>query len=168
MKQIVFITAVTLMFCGCPKRPYAQDLEGLTGPAYAAAMNERLHRLQERNAARAATAPAPTRRVKEPARAVQRPVLTGPAYAAARSQMLYQWQRRNAATGFHGQGLTGPYYAAYEANVKANQRLWNGTWPNNFYYPYYTPPRKPGSVSRLNDPWLWYSQQPYGWFQWRY
>lgn len=163
MKQIILIIAIVLI---C-ERGMAQDTTGLTGPAYAAAMKERLRKLQKENAtARDATVPAPIRS-EEPARAIPRPVLTGPAYAAARNQAIRRLQYNNWRAGFYGQGRTGPYYAAYSANVKANQRLWNGTWQNNYFW-FYTPYRKPGTVSRLNDPWIWYSQQPYGWFQWRY
>jgi hypothetical protein len=96
--------------------------------------------------------------------------LTGPAYAAARARWLYNIQARNARN--YRTAPVGPAYAWQMANIKANQRFANGTWPNNTYFfrPYRTPKTylNTPAFRPLSDPWMWYGQQPWGWWQWRY
>lgn len=154
MKKLTFITIILVFFS------VVESIAGdPVGPAYAAQKAAELKALQQRNAA---NRPAPAPRPAAPPAAVEQPQLTGPAYSYARQKWLYGVQRQNAR--YWGSAPVGPAYANYNLRVKANQRLWNGTWPNNTYWfarptvrirgPYLSTPAFRG----LSDPYIWNSQ----------
>jgi hypothetical protein len=152
MKHLTFLTAIFVL---------ASPLHAgePVGPAYAAQKAAELKELQRRNAAKRVDTAPTVRPVEQP---TEQPQLTGPAYAAARQRWLRGIQRKNAR--YWGTAPVGPAYAAATQQVKANQRLWNGTWTNNMYWfsrptvrikgPYQSTPAFRG----LNDPYVWGSQ----------
>lgn len=155
MKNLT-LTTIVLLISSIPSQA-----DEPVGPAYAAQKAAELKALQAANAAKR-SAPRPAAAPVEIAPASP-PPLTGPAYAAARQRWLWSVQRRNAR--YWGTAPVGPAYAAYTQRVKASQRLWNGTWPNNMYWPWSRPTvriRGPylstPAFRGLNDPYIWGSQ----------
>jgi hypothetical protein len=145
MRQLFLAIAIVI-----PVSAMAQDP---VGPAYAAAKKQELLRLQAHNALARQVAPV------------------GPNYAAA-SQMRLRNLQKNARSRETTQ--VGLVYAARVASYKANQRLANGTWVNNSYlFSRRTIRIRPGTRNTpvfrgLSDPWMWFSQQVWGYWQWRY
>jgi len=119
---------------------FAEELVGL---AYAAQKAAELKKLQRNNK-------------------IGRPkLLVGPAYAQAQQKHLRSIQRQNV--GYWGTAPVGPAYAASNFRIKANQRVFNGTWTNNTYWfrrptvyikgPYRNTP----SFRSLSDPYMGFS-----------
>lgn len=162
MRQLFLVIALII--------PVSAAAQNLTGPAYAAAKKQELLQLQAHNAAARQVAAQPKRAKKAKAASTKSP--TGPEYAAASQARVRSLQARNARSW--GAAPVGPAYAAQVASYKANQRVWNGTWPNNSYFFSRPTVRIRPSIGStpafrgLSDPWMWHGQQPWGYWQWRY